>query len=170
MKTTSASLSINNIILKYAFFAVSLYIIYFFLMKFIGLIYLTELRFLNYGLYFIAGYYALKTASTQKDNKFTYLQGLGIAFIVGALSFVLFALFAFVYSFFNSFFVDTILLQYPSANSMGRFVVPFLIAAEGIGFSVIFSLCLMQFFRIYTGRLRKTVLSSEGEIKPVSVE
>jgi hypothetical protein len=147
--------ALNKIIVRNAFIAALVYILYFFIMKVAGLIYITELRFINYALYAIIGYYALKAVKRDGGGTIYYLQGLGVSFIVGALSFVFFGIFVFFYSLINPFFNETIWSMYPTANVLGQFTAPFLIASEGIGMSVILSLCLMQYFRIFTTRRRK---------------
>ena len=146
---------LNKIIVRNAFIAAAIYILYFFIMKAAGLIYITELRFINYALYAIVGYYALKKVKTAGGGSLHYLQGLGVSFVVGSLSFVFFGIFVFFYSIIDPFFNETIWKMYPDANVLGQFGAPFLIASEGIGMSVILSLCLMQYFRIYTGRRRR---------------
>jgi hypothetical protein len=146
---------INKIIVRYAVYATLLYVVYFLLMQLTGLAPHTELRFLNYFLYSITGYYALKHATKMKNNRLKYLQGIGIAFAVGALSFIFFAILVFLYSFFGSFFQTTVLKEFPTGFVYGIFQAPFLIASEGIGLSSIISLCLMQYFKIYSTRKRR---------------
>jgi hypothetical protein len=143
---------IKSIIIKYSLYATASYIIYFVLMRVLGLAPYIKLRFLNYFLYFFIGYYALKSLAAAKGGQLNYLQGLGVSYVIGALSFIFYAAIVFLYSFFDSFFMTTIFTEYPTAKVFGRFAPPFAIASEGIGLCTIVSLCLMQYFKIFSGR------------------
>lgn len=154
MKNKWSVFEINRIIVTYAAYATLMYVVYFIIMRITGLAPHTELRFINYFLFCITGYYALKKSTQERNNRLDYLQGIGIAFSIGALSFIFFAVCVFIYSLFDPFFAVTVLKEFPSGSVFGSFQAPFLVAAEGIGLSSVLALCLMQYFKIFSRRKR----------------
>ncbi|MFI5220468.1 MAG: hypothetical protein ACHQNT_13365 [Bacteroidia bacterium] len=143
------------IIFKYAAIAGFLYVIYFLLMKAAGLAHITELRFVNYLLFAIAGSLEIQTIKEKSANRIHYLQGLGVTFITGLLSFLIMGVFIFIYSFFDPFFIDAVSHMYPAAKPFAHLSAPFLVVSEGIAYSAIISFCLMQYFKKYSIQIRK---------------
>lgn len=145
----------KKIILKYALIVGVLYIIYFLLMKVVGLAHITELRFVNYLLFTIVGSLEIQAMKERGTNRIHYLQGLGITFITGLFSFLIMGAFIFIYSYFDTFFLDTVSKMYPASRAFVHFSAPFLVVSEGIAYSAIISFCLMQYFKKYSVRIKK---------------
>jgi hypothetical protein len=163
-------LMVNRIIAQYALFAALLYVAYFLIMRAAGLAPIIHLRYVNFLLYSLAGYHALRALKASRGGTLDYLQGLGVAFAVGSFSFVAFGVFIFLYSFIDAFFMETVLGEFSSARVFGRFAAPFLVAAEGIGISSILALCLMQFFKIYSVRRRKYLFFGPPHRRPLMTD
>jgi|GEM_PF-1991733 len=145
----------KKIIIRYSLFAAGLYIAYFLIMMIFNLEVRTELRFFNYFLYFFAGYQALKKLRMERQGDMKYLQGLGIGFATGAISFIILGVFIFLYCLLNPSFLNNVTQNYPYQFLLGPFSALFLVASEGIAMSAVISLCLMQYFRIFTGQHRR---------------
>lgn len=87
----------ENVGLKYGLFTALALIVYFLLMKLVGLEQVIELRFLN-GLIMAAGVTLSIRAFKQKQNgQIGYFQGLGTGIITSALATVIFAVFMVIY-------------------------------------------------------------------------
>ncbi|MCX6350671.1 MAG: hypothetical protein NTX03_02290 [Bacteroidetes bacterium] len=140
----------NHIIIKYAGVTVVLYILYFVIMKMLGWADVPALRFVNYIIYAMAAYLALKDVVKAEGGALDYLGGLGIAFLMGVSSFVVFGLLILIYTHFDSFFVDTLLVDFPTSASLGKFGPCILVIAEGTVASVVVSLTLMQYFKKFS--------------------
>lgn len=145
----------KKIILTYSMLAAGLYIVFFLIMMIFDLQVRTELRFFNYFLFFIAGYQALKKLRAVGGGNMKYLQGLAICFATGALSFITLAIFIFIYCLIDPSFLNNVSQNYPYQFIMGPFSALFLVCVEGIAMSSVISLCLMQYFRIFTGPHRR---------------
>ncbi len=147
------SLSVkNHLLLKYAFIATGVYILYFMIMKLAGLAHIPELRFVNYFLYFFVTYYALYDLVKIKKVGLEYLEGMAFTFILGAISFLTFALFVLGYSLFSPFFLEIVGREMQSAQQLGIFAPALVVSAEGFGISSVVSLCMMQYFQAFSSR------------------
>jgi hypothetical protein len=87
----------ENVGLKYGLFTALALILYFLLMKVLGLEQIIELRFLN-GLIMAAGVtLAIRAYKKSKEGNIGYFQGLGTGIITSALATVIFAVFMVIY-------------------------------------------------------------------------
>jgi hypothetical protein len=155
--------AVKRIIIKYSLYAAATYVVYFLLMRVLGLAPYIKLRFLNYFLYFIVGFYALKALAISKKGELNYLQGLGVSYAIGALSFTIYGAIIFLYSYFDSFFMDTLFTEYRTAAIYGRFAPSFAVSTEGIGLCTIVSFCLMQYFKIFSERKERISFSTKND-------
>ena len=148
--------TIINISLKYALYAFIAYVVYFLVMRLIGLATVVELRFLNYLFLIVFAYYALLKAEAIKQWRLKFLQAVIVTFLTGAASFMYFAVFLFFYSLIDPIVLDTFFELFPgAAASFGRYSAPFLIASEGISISSIIALGLAPFFQMQSDRKRR---------------
>ena len=160
--TKLSSAVIKKTILQFAIFSTLSYIGFFIVIRLTGLSY-SEWGYCNFAIYCITAWYGLKAADKKSGNDFGYFQGVLITYMVGVLSFILFGLLIFIYSFFDSFFNTMVFHMFPSANAMGRFAAPFMFATEGIVFCSILSLLLIQFYRVYHKPREEVILDSIKE-------
>ncbi len=145
------SLSVKNrVLLKYAFIGTALYIFYFFIMKVVGLAQIPEFRFANYFIYFFVTYYALYDLVKVKKVGLEYLEGMAFTFVLGAVSFLTFALFVLGYSLVSPFFMEIVGREMQSAEQLGKWGPAFIVSAEGLGISSVVSLCMMQYFQAFS--------------------
>lgn len=146
----------NQLSINYGIFGAFIYIGFFLLMKVFGLIFVTELRFVNYILFACIGYWALNSARVMQTGKMDYLQSMGIAFLAGAISFFLLGVFVYFYAMADQTFLKVAIESVPSMGFVSGPLGPaLLVASEGLAMSAIVSLCLMQHFRIYTDKARE---------------
>lgn len=138
----------NKIIITYGAIAALLYIVYFFIMRMAGLIQQTEFRYLNYVLYGVAGFFALRKAKMKLGGRLSYLQGLGIGFMTGAVSFLLLGGFITLFALLSPEFTTVVLKETPATFDYTPLRAGFLVVSEGVTFSIIISLCLMQYFKM----------------------
>jgi hypothetical protein len=88
----------ENIGLKYGLLTAAGLILYFFLMKLIGLVHIIELRFLNGIIMAIGIVLAIRAYKSVKGGDISYFKGLGTGLITAVVGTVLFAAFMVVYA------------------------------------------------------------------------
>lgn len=140
----------NKIIVRYSVIGGILFIAYFLLMQLMGLAHVTILRFANYLIFVLIGIFELQKIREKCNNQIYYLQGFGINIITGIFSFMIFGVFVFIYSYFDPFFIDTVSRMYPASASFAHYNAVFLVVSEGIAYSAILSLCLMQYYKRFS--------------------
>lgn len=146
----------NQLSINYGILGAIVYIAFFMIMKVSGLILVTELRFINYVLFGLVGYFALSAARQMQKNKMDYLQSLVMSFVAGCISFFLLGVFVYFYALADARFLEVAVSSLPGIGFIeGAFGAALLIVSEGIAMSAIVSLCLMQHFRIYTDKARE---------------
>ncbi len=152
----SANVSItkmrNSILLNGAICCL-LYIAFFFLMKLVGLVHVTELRFVNYLILFFVCFKLIKGWIKETGSYVMFLQVLGTSLFTGVWSFILFSSFLYIYSQFNKELAELFVQR-----SMGMFSTApsIIILFEGAAASIIVAFINMQYFRRY----------EEGEKRP----
>ena len=142
----------SRVLLKYGTIATFAYIVYFMLMKLIGLADIPELRFVNYLIYFFVTYYALYDFIKVKKHGMEYLEGMAFTFQLGAVSFFLFGFFVLIYSMVSPFFMEIVGREMQSAEMLGIWGPTFIVCAEGLGISSVVSLIMMQYFQAFSSR------------------
>lgn len=108
-------------------------IVYFIIMKFLGLLHVVELRMLNLVILVAGVFFALRKFKRTHEDHLNYFRGLVTGVAASAIGSVGFAAFFFVYV----SFIDTELMQFIIENEpMGRFLNPyisaFIVALEGV--------------------------------------
>ena len=141
---TSTKIIINNALLIFAGI-----VVFFFLMKILGLENVSELRFLNFGFVIWGINRAIKT-NIHKNQESLYFNNfsVGIATSVVAVAFTIIGLIIYVD------FIDPNLLTILENSSfwgqnLSLGLVVFALAIEGIASSVICSFILMQYYKNY---------------------
>jgi hypothetical protein len=136
---------LKRIILLHGAMAAVCYIAFFFLMRSLNLIEMTELRFVNYFIFGLVGYHAL--SEIRKHAELNYFQDFGAAFLTGIVSFLILGAFLYIY-----LHIDTSFLQYlnrtviTGANSSPS-ELSLILFFEGSAMSAVVTLCMMQLFK-----------------------
>ena len=107
-------------------------IVYFIIMKFLGLLHVVELRMLNLVILVGGVFFALRKFKRTHEDHLNYFRGLVTGVATSAIGSIGFAAFFFVYV----SFIDKELMQFIIENEpMGRFLNPyisaFIVALEG---------------------------------------
>lgn len=159
---------VRPIFIRYGFMAAGAYVIYFMIMKLAGLIEQTELRFVNYLIYAFFAYLALQAVRGKGNGTIDYLQGMGISFLTGVLSFVLLGAFIFIFSFLNTDFLGKVMQEVPTGFgvNMTPFGAALLVASEGIAMSAIISLCMMQYFKGFSSKKSQALFDKNPSEAP----
>lgn len=99
MKKANFSLtSIKENILLYGIINGSIFIILFFLFRSLSLLHNTYLYILNYVILGVISCYQIKKLVVKYEGYIPFLKAFGITFFTGSLSFLIFALFIYLYS------------------------------------------------------------------------
>jgi len=130
-------------ILLFAFIACMEYIVLLIIMQQLGLVQIVELRMINYVLLSLTTIYQVKHLMKRYGRYFRFLQVLMISMVTGSVSFALFSLYLFAYSYFDKEFFDMLQKHSPGAI---RSIPALIVLFEGIGVSVIIGFINMQYF------------------------
>jgi hypothetical protein len=128
------------------------FIVIYVLARITGLYKITELRFINYILFYPVGYMAVRKAFKFNNGYLEYFSGLMIGFLTGMLGQLWFALLFFIYLHVDASFLDYLVNKMPQPLLYPRLSILFVMLAEGVGMSAILSLTLMQIFKWRQGR------------------
>lgn len=121
-------------------------IVYFIIMKFLGLLHVVELRMLNLIILVAGVFFALRKFKSTHEDHLNYFRGLVTGVATSAIGSAGFAAFFFVYV----SFIDTELMQYIIENEpMGRFLNPyisaFIVALEGVFSGLLVTFILINY-------------------------
>lgn len=121
-------------------------IVYFIIMKFLGMLHVVELRMLNLIILVAGVFFALRKFKQTHEDHMNYFRGLVTGVAASAIGSVGFAAFFFVYV----SFIDTELMQYIIENEpMGRFLNPyisaFIVALEGVFSGLLVTFILINY-------------------------
>jgi hypothetical protein len=138
--------------LRFSFIIAAAYTGIFLLANVLGLEKVTELRFINYLLLFIVIYSAIKKYYIEHQKKIEYFTGFGLAFLTGILGQFWYSFLFFIYLHFNSSFMNYIANHFPARILYPELSISVALLSEGIGFSAIVALAVMQYFKRKRGR------------------
>lgn len=141
----------EKISIKYGLFTALSLILYFLLMKLLGLVHIVELRFLN-GLILTVGIViAIRALKKVKEGNIGYFQGLGTAFLTASIATVLFAAFMLIYI---KAFDDSLIEVLSADNLFGErvsstpgLVVFMVLMIEGMVSGFMIGFIAMQYFK-----------------------
>jgi hypothetical protein len=115
-------------------------ILYFFLMKFIGLGHNAELRLVNLVFLTVGIWAALRKFKDTHTDRLNYFRGLIMGVATGAVASLVFGLFLFVYMQLDQSFMDSIRANEPMGRYLNPYMAAFIVVLEGF-----FSGLLMTF-------------------------
>lgn len=122
-------------------------ILYFFLMKSLGLEHNLNLRAFNLLIMASGVWYAIKKMK-QKNKDFDYLKGIGTGLLAAASSSLLFAIFIFIdLQFIEPNFLQEIIDKEPFGFYLNAFKISFIIIIEGFGSGFLLTFGMMQWFK-----------------------
>ena len=93
-----STVPVRTLALRYGSGAFGLMLLYFFAVNALGLYQHQEVRFATHAFTAVAVFFAIRAYKAQQSGPAPYLPGLGLGFLVGLVSSVLFAGFVFVYA------------------------------------------------------------------------
>jgi len=95
-------------------------IVFFFLMKLVGLVTVVELRFFNFIILFFGIRYVLVESRKANNGKLEYLKGMMTGFMTGIYTAVFFSFFICLYLFFDLSFMEYLKVSQP----FGTYLTP----------------------------------------------
>ncbi len=123
----------------------------FLIAKLFGLEEVIWLRFINYFFFFVVAYIAIRNYYTSHE-KLNYFNGLKIGFLVCFWGQFLYALLFYFYLHFDKDLVAFIKTQMPNGLLAPEMSISFILFSEGLAWSAITALSLMQIFKWKRGR------------------
>ncbi|HXB41860.1 MAG TPA: hypothetical protein VNZ49_15065 [Bacteroidia bacterium] len=123
-----------------------MYIVFLLLMQAFNLLHITQLRVVNYIILWLVCIYQVKKWITKNGTYVPFLQVLGATFFTGIWSFLLFSIFLFFYTRYNTYLAELFIKHTEGFTGDIPSVV---ILFEGSGVSIIVAFINMQYFRRY---------------------
>jgi hypothetical protein len=117
-------------------------IVYFVVMKLLGLSHHVELRFMNLVILTAGVYFALKNFKKTHEDSLNYFRGLITGVATAGIGSLLFGLFLFVYMQMDSEMMESIRVNEPMGRYLNPYIAAFIVVLEGFfsGFLVTFVL------------------------------
>ena len=107
-------------------------IVYFLIMKFVGLGHHVELRLLNLFILVAGIYYGLKKFKETHEDHMNYFRGLVTGVAIGAVGSLLFALFLFIWMKADASMMQSIIENEPMGRYLNAYMAAFIVALEGV--------------------------------------
>jgi len=127
-------------IISFALLNVAFFIAFMMLVKYTGLLHVTGLRTVNYLFLTVFSILHIRRLMKLFKGYIPFLQVLTITFFTGTVSFFLFSIFIFGYSFFDPYLNSLFIMD---TEGMPRIAPPMLVFFEGSGVSIIVGLITM---------------------------
>lgn len=131
---------------KYGLFIALGLVVFFFIMRISGLLYVVELRVMNVIIMIAGILSAIKTLRRLAPESFTYFKGMGTGVLTGIIGSILFGLFVFFYvSFIDTGLMQNIIENEPMGRFMNPYIVSVVIVVEGIASALLISFVTMNY-------------------------
>jgi ABC-type enterobactin transport system permease subunit len=120
-------------------------IVFFLLMKVVGLVHHYELRFLNVFIQVGGIFFALKKFKQTHEEHMNYFRALITGVATGAVASALFAVFLFVYMSVDSAFMQGIIENEPMGRYLNPYITAFMVALEGLFSGLLFTFIIINY-------------------------
>jgi hypothetical protein len=137
----------SNIALRYALLTTLGLILYFVLMRIIGLGSNTDLRVLNFLILFFGVYKSIAAFKYTLGSGFTYFRGLLMGVKTVLLTAIFFIIVILIYYSFDPSFIDTILNQGKISGAQSIYGIVGAIFVEAVGSGFIMAFMCMQYLK-----------------------
>ncbi|HNV28317.1 MAG TPA: DUF4199 domain-containing protein [Cyclobacteriaceae bacterium] len=120
-------------------------IVFFLLMKVVGLAHHYELRFLNVFIQVGGIFFALKKFKQTHEEHMNYFRALITGVATGAVASAVFAVFLFVYMSVDSAFMQGIIENEPMGRYLNPYITAFMVALEGLFSGLLFTFIIINY-------------------------
>lgn len=120
-------------------------IVFFLLMKVVGLAHHYELRFLNVFIQVGGIFFALKKFKQTHEAHMNYFRALITGVATGAVASAVFAVFLFVYMSVDSAFMQGIIDNEPMGRYLNPYITAFMVALEGLFSGLLFTFIIINY-------------------------
>lgn len=136
-------------IIFFALTNLAFYIAFMMLVKYTGLLHVTGLRTVNYLFLTITSLIHIKRLTKILNGYIPFLEVMSVTFFTGTISFCLFSIFIFFYSFTDPYLNSLFIMD---TEGMSRLVPPLLVFFEGSGISIIVGLLTMIYSEKFSNK------------------
>lgn len=137
-----------SVALKYGIITALVLVLYFLVLKLIGLHNNPWFRVVNGPIMAYAIYSAIKSYKSESGDEFDYGSGFKTGLITGFIATVLFSFFMCIYMFYlDTAFTNNLLKNWFSEFDYGSGILVFIILIEGLASTVVLTLTCMQLFK-----------------------
>ncbi len=120
-------------------------IVFFLLMKLLGLVHHYELRFLNVFIQVGGIYFALKKFRETHGQHLNYFRALITGVATGAVSSAIFAIFLFAYLTIDPSLMQGIIDNEPMGRYLNPYITAFMVALEGVFSGLLFTFIIINY-------------------------
>lgn len=120
-------------------------IVFFLVMKVVGLAHHYELRFLNVFIQVGGIFFALKKFKQTHEEHMNYFRALITGVATGAVASAIFAVFLFVYMSVDSTFMQGIIENEPMGRYLNPYITAFMVALEGLFSGLLFTFIIINY-------------------------
>lgn len=120
-------------------------IVFFLVMKVVGLAHHYELRFLNVFIQVGGIFFALKKFKQTHEEHMNYFRALITGVATGAVASAIFAIFLFVYMSVDSAFMQGIIENEPMGRYLNPYITAFMVALEGLFSGLLFTFIIINY-------------------------
>lgn len=120
-------------------------IVFFLIMKVVGLAHHYELRFLNVFIQVGGIFFALKKFKQTHEEHMNYFRALITGVATGAVASAIFAVFLFVYMSVDSAFMQGIIENEPMGRYLNPYITAFMVALEGLFSGLLFTFIIINY-------------------------
>ena len=120
-------------------------IVFFLLMKVVGLAHHYELRFLNVFIQVGGIFFALKKFKQTHEEHMNYFRALITGVATGAVASAIFAVFLFIYMSVDTVFMQGIIDNEPMCRYLNPYITAFMVALEGLFSGLLFTFIIINY-------------------------
>lgn len=120
-------------------------IVFFLLMKVVGLAHHYELRFLNVFIQVGGIFFALKKFKQTHEEHMNYFRALITGVATGAVASAIFAVFLFIYMSVDTVFMQGIIDNEPMGRYLNPYITAFMVALEGLFSGLLFTFIIINY-------------------------
>ncbi len=142
---SNENISLEKVAIKYGLMVFGSLVLYFLVMKWLGLFEIHELRGLNFFILIVGIWKAL--TYYKKEANLEYFEGIGLGALTSVIAVIPFALFIFFYLQADTQFMANIKATEAFGQYLNPYILAFLIAFEGGISGVMVSFGMMQYLK-----------------------
>ncbi len=143
----NSAVSLEKVALRYGLYTCAGLIVYFLMMKVIGLVHIIELRSLNLFIMLAGLWLSMNYYKRYSSSHMNYFEGIGLGALTAAIAVIPFSVFLLFYMLVDVGFMETIRANEDFGQWLNPYLLAFIITFEGMVSGLMASFVLMQYLK-----------------------